>query len=118
MPIVGILLSYFCHVKQKEESMNALVNNLSTTDQVLAILERDGQVLASVSKRDFKSVNEVVRFLISLAGRFAGLAKLTIRNKTQGWSTHMTLASPFRRPPMPSIAALAPREGRQYLIPW
>ena len=68
--------------------------SLSTSDQIFATLVVGGKVMASVSKTNFSSVEDVVRFICAMAGKFMGLAKLNIRNKTQGWSLDMALA-PF-----------------------
>lgn len=97
-------------------------NRLNTTDEVMATLEAQGSIVASVQKRNFATVDDVVRFVLSLAGKFMGLGKLTIRNKTQGWNMVMSLA--MRRPVLtPAIPAtnsmsMPPHSGRQYLIPW
>ncbi|MBQ5466920.1 MAG: hypothetical protein IIT60_06665 [Muribaculaceae bacterium] len=104
--------------------MNTL-KQVNRDDEMMATLEAQGGVVASVQKRNFASVDDVVRFVMSLAGKFAWLGKLTIRNKTQGWRVVMSLA--VRRPSI-SIAGLGasvsapasaqPHDGAQYLIPW
>ena len=101
--------------------MNTL-KQVNRNDEMMATLEAEGGVLASVQKHNFTSVDDVVRFVMSLAGKFVGLGKLTIRNKTQGWRIVMSMA--VKRPSlslagmgMPVHAAL-PHDGRQYVIPW
>lgn len=104
--------------------MNTM-KQVNRNDVMMATLEAEGGVLASVQKSNFASVDDVVRFVKALAGKFAGLGKLTIRNKTQGWRVVMSLA--VRRPSL-SIAGLGasvsapasaqPHDGAQYLIPW
>ena len=101
--------------------MNTL-KQVNRNDEMMATLEAEGGVLASVQKHNFTSVDDVVRFVMSLAGKFVGLGKLTIRNKTQGWRIVMSMA--VKRPSlslagvgMPMPAAL-PHDGRQYVIPW
>lgn len=103
--------------------MNAISTanrNIAPSDQVMATLVGRNGILATVNKSNFASLNDVVRFVMALAGRFAGMAQLTVRNRTQGWSVNMALAAP-------QIAASSrpchhhsslPHEGRQYLIPW
>ncbi|MBQ2075067.1 MAG: hypothetical protein II691_01650 [Muribaculaceae bacterium] len=73
--------------------MNTIATTLTSSDQVFATLEVGGKVLASVCKSNFSTVDDIVRFVCSMAGRFMGLARLSIRNKTQGWSMNMALAS-------------------------
>lgn len=89
--------------------MSNTSTSLSTSDQIFATLEVGGKVMASVCKNNFASINDVVRFVCSLAGRFMGLARLNIRNKTQGWTVNMALAS--RPTPRHSIAL--PSQYRQ-----
>ena len=101
------------------------MKQVNRDDEMMATLEAQGGVLASVQKHNFTSVDDVVRFVMSLAGKFVGLGKLTIRNKTQGWRIVMSLA--VKRPslslagvgmPMPAVPATLPHDGRQYVIPW
>ena len=44
--------------------MNA--NTLTTTDHVIASIEVNGRILASVSKSNFSSLQEVAKFLIAM----------------------------------------------------
>lgn len=73
--------------------MNYNATSLSITDEILASLEVGGKTVASISKSNFSSINDIVRFIYAMAGRFMGLARLNIRNKTQGWSMNLALAS-------------------------
>jgi hypothetical protein len=73
--------------------MSNTATTLSRNDQIFATLEVGGKIMASVSKSNFTTINDVVRFICSIAGRFMGLARLSIRNKTQGWTMNMALAS-------------------------
>lgn len=84
--------------------MNNTASTIKTGDQIFATLILGGKIIASVCKSNFASIDEVVRFITGTAGRFMGLAQLSIRNKTQGWSTSMSLATrqaqqPARRLP-------------------
>ena len=73
--------------------MSNTSTTLSTSDQIFATLEVGGKIMASVSKNNFSTINDVVRFIYSIAGRFMGLARLSIRNMTQGWTMNLALAS-------------------------
>lgn len=104
--------------------MNALNSNnnsctLAATDQVMATLTGTKGILASVNKCNFTSINDVVRFVMAIAGRFAGLATLNIRNRTQGWSLNMALLAPAQplsaRRPAP---AARPQAARQLAFNW
>ena len=96
-----------------------IINIVNPGDQICATLECAGQRLASVNGMNFSSLESVKRALLDLAGRFAGLAVITVRNCTQGWRDVTTL-SRMRRPaalPSPELAS-TPHRGAQYLIPW
>lgn len=80
--------------------MNKMMLNLS--DVVFATLEAGGRVIASVCTRNFSSIDDVVKAMRTAAGSFIGLARLTIRNKTQGWNVQMSLA--MARRPLAQIA--------------
>ena len=103
------------------------INSLKRGDEIIATIEYNGHQLASLSRKNFACVDEVVRTLVTLAGNFMGLAKLNIRNKTQGWNMLIGVASRQRhRQPLlvsetlPSSApgAAASWQGRQLPIPW
>ena len=99
--------------------MNKYINNIvNPGDQICATLECAGCRLATVNGVNFSSIEAVKRALLDLAGRFAGMAVITVRNCTQGWRDVTTL-SRMRRPALPSPKlATAPHMGSQYLIPW
>ena len=69
------------------------VRTVSASDIIFASLESRGKVLAQVCTSNFTSLQEVVGRLKSLAGRYMGLARLRIRNMTQGWNMSLSLAS-------------------------
>ncbi len=97
--------------------MNATLatpHTISASDQVFATLEAGGKVLVRISAYGFSSLDDVMRLVWRKAGEFLGLARVSVRNKTQGWRTVATIA----RRPAASRAPEPPREGRQYLIPW
>ena len=68
--------------------------------------------MASVSKNNFSSVEDIVRFICAMAGKFMGLAKLHIRNKTQGWTMNMVLAG-RQAQPRPAHNLAQPTQYRQ-----
>ncbi|MBR1804127.1 MAG: hypothetical protein IJ775_04395 [Muribaculaceae bacterium] len=95
------------------------VNNLSVNDEIIASIEFNGHQLATLSRHDFTSVDDVVRALVSMAGNFMGLARLNIRNKTRGWNLMMGVASRRRQQPTPAAVRPArPAMGQQLTIPW
>jgi len=89
--------------------------SMVASDKIFATLECNGRVVARLSERNFSSIDEVVRTVRRIAGQFVGLARLVIRNQTQGWSTQVAIAAPRRQ-----AAQAMPRVDRngQYLIPW
>lgn len=90
--------------------MNNTATTLSRNDQIFATLEVGGKIMASICKSNFSTINDVVRFICSIAGRFMGLARLNIRNKTQGWTMNMALAS---RPSQPVHLTARPSQYYQ-----
>lgn len=96
-----------------------IMNIVNCGDRICATLECNGRRLASISGTHFASLDAVRHALISAAGRYAGIAVLTVRNCTQGWRDVTALATMRRRAVSvePAVAA-APRMGSQYLIPW
>lgn len=92
--------------------MNYNATSLSLNDQIFATLEVGGKTVASVSKSNFATVNDIVRFICAMAGRFMGLARLNIRNKTQGWTINLALASK-QRAPQTTLHPALPTQYRQ-----
>ena len=92
--------------------MNYNSTSLSVNDQIFATLEVGGKTMASVSKTNFASIDDIVRFICAMAGRFMGLARLNIRNKTQGWTVNLALAS-RQRTPQPALHTALPSQYRQ-----
>lgn len=92
------------------------INIVNLGDRICATLDCNGRRLASVNGSNFDSQDAVKRALLDLAGRYVGMAVLTVRNCTQGWRSVTALAT-MRRPVLASQPA-APRVGAQYLIPW
>lgn len=101
-------------------TMNNNFNNIvNQGDRICATLECNGRRLASVNGSGFASLEAVKRALLEIAGSFAGMAVLTVRNCTSGWRNVSAMAT-MRRPVLVEqpVAAAAPRMGAQYLIPW
>ena len=100
--------------------MNMTLSNIvNYGDRICASLECNGRRLASVNGTNFSSLAEVKAALLEMAGRYVGMAVLTVRNCTQGWRDVTALAT-MRRPVMAMQQALGsqPRIGNQYVIPW
>ena len=100
--------------------MNKNISNIvNIGDRICATLECNGRRLASVNGMNFPSLEAVKRALIDLAGHYAGMAILTVRNCTQGWRDVTAMATMRRAACAQStVPAASPRLGRQYLIPW
>ena len=60
-------------------------NIVNCGDQICATLECNGRRLASVNGMNFNSLEAVKRALLDMAGRYVGMAVLTVRNCTCGW---------------------------------
>ena len=100
--------------------MNMTLSNIvNYGDRICASLECNGRRLASVNGTNFRNLGEVKAALLEMAGRYVGMAVLTVRNCTQGWRDVTALAT-MRRPVMAMQQALdsQPRIGNQYMIPW
>lgn len=100
--------------------MNKNITNIvNCGDKICATLECNGHRLASINGMNFTSLEAVKHALLDLAGRYAGMAVLTVRNCTQGWRDVTALAT-MRRPvasPQLLLTDLLQRDS-QYLIPW
>ena len=99
--------------------MNTNMNNVvNCGDRICASLECNGRRLANIQGVDFVSLDAVKNALLDLAGRFVGIAVVTVRNCTQGWRDVTTLAT-TRRPTLTPQPTVVPQvSGGQYLIPW
>ncbi|MBR1543767.1 MAG: hypothetical protein IJ626_02605 [Muribaculaceae bacterium] len=67
-------------------------NRISPSDQVFASIENNGRVLATMNKSNFSSTEDVMRLIMSMAGKWMGVAKISIRNKSQGWTENRAIA--------------------------
>ena len=95
-----------------------LTNIVDCDDRICASLECNGRRLVSINATGFTSMETIKRAVLDLAGRFAGVAVLTVRNCTQGWRDVTALASMRNAVPAMQPARNTPRNGNQYLIPW
>ena len=102
--------------------MQNQVNNIvNCGDRICATIDCNGRRLASVNGNSFSSLEAVKRALLDIAGTYAGIAMLTVRNVTRGWrdiSALATMRRPFLAVQEAPCASAAPRVGAQYLIPW
>lgn len=105
----------------------SITHRIGLGDEIIATLKSNGHELALVARRDFGNITDVMRAMLDIALPFKGFAVASIRNKSQGWSTNLILASPSRGTSAPSLRHTkptsaphkpAPRQGAQYLIPW
>ena len=96
-----------------------IINIVNYGDRICASLECNGRRLASINGSCFSSLDAVKSALLELAGRYVGMAVLTVRNCTQGWRDVTAMAT-MRRPVVANQHAMAtaPSMGSQYLIPW
>lgn len=98
-----------------KKNFNNIVN---LGDKICATLECNGRRLASINGMNFSSLDAVKRALLDMAGRYVGMAVITVRNCTQGWRDVTALATMRRAVVSPEVPVTAPRSGAQYLIPW
>ena len=97
--------------------MNKNISNIvNLGDSICATLDCGGRRLASVNGINFGSLEDVKRALLDLAGRYVGMAVITVRNCTQGWRDVTHLAT--MRRPAAVCHPVPPRVGNQYVIPW
>ena len=97
------------------------INNLNASDEILASIEINGSQIASFRRYNFNSVDEVVKAIILMAGNFIGLAKLNIRNRTQGWNMIMGVARQQKLATSVMTMHTKPSShpyGQQLTIPW
>lgn len=96
-----------------------IINIVNCEDKICATLECNGRRLASINGTGYASLDAVKRALLALAGRYMGMAVLTVRNCTRGWREVTALAT-MRRPVAEAhrVTPVAPHVGGQYLIPW
>ena len=65
--------------------------NINREDTVFATLTALGNTINSLSGRNFTDTREVTRMICDSCKGYRGLAHLTIRNQSQGWSIKILL---------------------------
>ena len=96
----------------------ATTHKISSTDLIMANLSWNGRTMASIAKSDFTSIDDVVRLITTMASKCAGLAKLTIRNKTQGWDNHRGISTATSMSIKRLMKPKKPKKGTQLSIPF
>ena len=71
------------------------LRSVNNGDEICVTITCNGRVVANVSRTQFSSMDEVLGFVYAMR-RPQGMSQLTIRNRTQGWSTMRSIAS-YRR---------------------
>jgi len=72
-------------------------HKMENGDQIFATLVCNGTTIVNVMQNNFASMEDVMRYVMTKAGIFGGLARVKVRNASQGWSTDMMVSSPHRR---------------------
>lgn len=101
--------------------MNKQFNKLSKGDNIYATLTIDGRTVVSVNDNNFASMRDVISNVVRMAGKFVGMARLLVRNQTEGWNITMPLASNTAAPRVsrsPRIQRAPMTADGQLLIPW
>ncbi|MGM9804396.1 MAG: hypothetical protein ACI308_09500 [Muribaculaceae bacterium] len=96
----------------------SIYNKLDKSDNIFASLTIDGRPVASINRSNFCSLSEVVKLMYHIAGQFAGMARLLIRNQSQGWSTTLPLSSNKPASKLSKTPSKPTAVNGQYLIPW
>lgn len=71
-------------------------HKMQNGDQIFASLVCNGTTIVNIKESNFACLDEVMRYVITKAGVFAGLGRVKVRNASQGWSTDMMVASSHR----------------------
>lgn len=95
-----------------------IAHNISRNDYIMANLTWNGQTMASLAKDNFSSIEDVIKLISTMAGKCFGLAKLSIRNKTQGWSVNMAISTPKSTMMKKIPTNTLPARGTQFAIPF
>lgn len=104
--------------KENERKKMATTHKISSTDLIMANLSWNGRTMASIAKSNFTSIDDVVRLITTMAGKCVGLAKLTIRNKTQGWAINMGISTASSMSIKNLMKPMLPQKGTQLSIPF
>lgn len=71
--------------------MLTMNNTIKFGDQVCATLAKNGSVITTMNSNTFVDADDVIDRLTLQAGKMVGLMKITIRNKTRGWSMNLAM---------------------------
>ena len=77
-------------------STNYTTHKMNNGDKIFASLVCNGTTIVNIMKDNFACLDEVMRYVMTQAGVFGGLARIKVRNASQGWSTDVMVASPRR----------------------
>lgn len=77
-------------------TMGTLNYNIAAADMVYGTVNAGGVTLVSLAATGFTGVEQVAKRLREAAGRFLGLGSISIRNKSQGWTIEMPIATAVR----------------------
>ena len=67
-------------------------NTVAMSDQLLMTVNINGATTFNCSGTGFSSLDEVLTYVRQQVGNFVGLARVSVRNKTQGWSRMLSLS--------------------------
>lgn len=106
-----------CIIKSKEDITMTILRTMNRDDNVFATLSSYGKTVKSIVGRNFTSINDVIKMMTTGCKDFRGLAQLSIRNQTQGWSMNMLLRIDNRASKtanQPATEQEPPHDGLQY----
>ena len=83
-------------------------------DNIFATLMGKGKIIKTIVGKNFSDISEIVKMITSNCGDYRGLAELSVRNQSQGWSFNMLLSMNNVLPTSERIEAEPPRDGLQY----
>lgn len=69
-----------------------ICNTVAMSDQLLMTVSINGAAKLNCSGTGFSSLDDVLAYVRERIGSFVGLARVTVRNKTQGWSRMLSLS--------------------------
>ena len=67
------------------------IRALKREDNVFATLFHHGKPLRSIVGHNFTEINDIIKLICCNCTDYRGLAQLSIRNQSQGWSMSMLL---------------------------
>ena len=67
-------------------------NTVAMSDQLLMTVSINGATTLNCAGSGFASLDDVLSYVRERVGNFMGLARVNVRNKTQGWSRMLSLS--------------------------